>query len=180
MSTNRVLILHGWGGSDYPHWQANYASKIAKDYGCVYFPLLDNPHFPDKNRWLKRLEDIMSWYQPNSVITHSLGTILWFWYANKEDAIKVDNLILVAPPSIHCTIDTVSTFFPYPIPENLHAKKSWLIGSDNDQYLLVDELKELSAKLDIDPIILKDAGHINGESGYGEFEALDTILKEIL
>ncbi|HIC78956.1 MAG TPA: serine hydrolase family protein, partial [Sulfurovum sp.] len=31
--SDRVLILHGWGGSDAPHWQSELASEIAKNYG---------------------------------------------------------------------------------------------------------------------------------------------------
>ena len=45
----KTLLLHGWGGSDEPHWQAWLAGEIAKDYGMVAFPLLENPHFPTKN-----------------------------------------------------------------------------------------------------------------------------------
>jgi predicted alpha/beta hydrolase family esterase len=59
MSTeDKVLILHGWGGSDAPHWQAELAGTIAKAYGTVSFPLLDNCHFPSKNRWVKQLKEI--------------------------------------------------------------------------------------------------------------------------
>jgi len=43
--SHKTLILHGWGGSDSPHWQAKLASEIAKNYGTVSFPLLDNCHF---------------------------------------------------------------------------------------------------------------------------------------
>jgi len=52
----KVLLLHGWGGSDYPHWQSWIAGEIAKDYGQVAFPLLDQPHFPTKNRWMKQVK----------------------------------------------------------------------------------------------------------------------------
>jgi len=55
----RVLILHGWGGSDYPHWQSHLASSVAKSYGTVSFPLLSNCHFPSKNRWLRELKQIL-------------------------------------------------------------------------------------------------------------------------
>jgi len=53
---DKVLILHGWGGSDAPHWQAELAAEIAKNYGTVSFPLLDNCHFPSKNRWIKQVK----------------------------------------------------------------------------------------------------------------------------
>jgi len=69
----RVLILHGWGGSDYPHWQAKLASKLACNYKAVYFPLLKNPHFPSRNSWLKQLDEIMEWFKPTIVVCHSLG-----------------------------------------------------------------------------------------------------------
>jgi len=48
---NKILLLHGWGGSDYPHWQAWLASELAKDYGTVSFPLIQHPHYPHINRW---------------------------------------------------------------------------------------------------------------------------------
>jgi len=49
------LILHGWGGSDYPHWQAKLASEIAKNYGCVYFPKFTDVDNPKLDIWLKEL-----------------------------------------------------------------------------------------------------------------------------
>jgi len=27
----KVLLLHGWGGSDFPHWQSWLAGEIAKE-----------------------------------------------------------------------------------------------------------------------------------------------------
>ena len=35
------------------------AGEIAKDYGTVSFPLLDNPHFPSKNRWIKQVKALI-------------------------------------------------------------------------------------------------------------------------
>ena len=76
--SDRVLILHGWGGSDYPHWQAELAGKIACNYGMVAFPLLKNPHFPSRNVWLKQLRKLIAEFKPNIVVCHSLGSTLWF------------------------------------------------------------------------------------------------------
>jgi uncharacterized protein len=33
----KVLLLHGWGGSNYPHWQSWLAAELAKNYGKVSF-----------------------------------------------------------------------------------------------------------------------------------------------
>ncbi len=56
---DKVLILHGWGGSDAPHWQAELAAEIAKNYGTVSFPLLDNCHFPSKKKWLEQVKTLL-------------------------------------------------------------------------------------------------------------------------
>ena len=111
------MILHGWGGSDMPHWQAHLASHLAKDYGDVYFPLLDNCHFPSKNRWIKQVKEILSSYKPDIVVCHSLANTLWFWLA-QEDIDSVKKLYMVSPPSLSCTIDTLKSFFPVILPKD--------------------------------------------------------------
>ena len=47
----KVLLLHGWGGSDYPHWQSWLAGEIAKDYGTVSFFKFSDYNFPDLDTW---------------------------------------------------------------------------------------------------------------------------------
>ncbi len=41
----KVLLLHGWGGSDTPHWQSWLAGEIAKDYRKVSFFWSSNAYF---------------------------------------------------------------------------------------------------------------------------------------
>ena len=55
----KVLLLHGWGGSDYPHWQSWLASEIAKDYGTVSFLRLKNPDAPKKSEWMHQLKEAL-------------------------------------------------------------------------------------------------------------------------
>ncbi len=108
---NKVLILHGWGGSDAPHWQAELAAAIAKEYGTVSFPLLDNCHFPSKNRWVKQLKEILEDFKPDTVVCHSLANTLWFWLC-QEEVSSVKRLFMVSPPSLTTDVDTIKTFFP--------------------------------------------------------------------
>ncbi|DAB39798.1 MAG TPA: hypothetical protein CFH81_06095 [Sulfurovum sp. UBA12169] len=176
MSTqNKVLILHGWGGSDAPHWQAELAATIAKNYGTVSFPLLDNCHFPSKNRWTKQLKSILEDFKPDTVVCHSLGNTLWFWLSqNKIPAIK--RLFLVSPPSLATQIETIKTFFPCPLPDTLHAKEVTMIVSDNDPYITPDEARKIAGHFGIMPIILHNAGHINTDSGYGKWELIEKLV----
>jgi len=166
----KVLILHGWGGSDYPHWQSWLAGEIAREYGTVSFPLLDNPHFPNKNRQTRQVQTLLGEFRPDTVICHSLANVIWFHLCHAGEIAPVRRLLLVAPPSSGCQIKTIRHFFPYPIPENLFASESMLVTSTNDPYLTPEEAAALQKALGIEMKILENAGHINAESRYGRWE----------
>ncbi len=176
MSTPKTLLLHGWGGSDYPHWQAWLAGQLASNYGTVSFPLLDNPHYPSRNRWIKQAKKSLKDFKPETVVCHSLGCTLWFWLS-QERLETLKHLILVAPPSIETSIDTISTFFPLTLPETLYAQKIDLVASDNDPYIKIDEAKEMSKQYNANLITLKNAGHINAESDFGEWEQMLNLVR---
>ena len=173
---DRVLLLHGWGGSDDPHWQALLAGKIATNYGTVCFPLLDNCHFPSKNRWLKQTKEIIARFQPTTVVCHSLGNTLWFWLCQEPNIPTLQRLIMVSPPSLNTTEKTIKSFFPCQIPNNIHAKNIELIVSDNDPWISIDESKEIADAIGANYTLIENAGHINADSGYGEWELIDNML----
>ncbi len=172
----RVLILHGWGGSDFPHWQSWLAGEVAKDYGCVSFLKLSNIDLPDKDEWINELKHELEEFKPNIVICHSVANILWFHICNEGKIREVEHLFLVVPPSLKCDIKELESFFPCEIPTKLYAKKPLLITSTNDPYMTMQEADELQKALNIEMLVLQNAGHINSESGYGEWPwMLETI-----
>jgi len=173
----KVLILHGWGGSDTPHWQAELAAEVAKNYGTVSFPLLDNPHFPSKNRWIKQVKTILEEFKPDTVVCHSLGCTLWFWLA-QEEIIEIERLFLISPPSHYTELDTIKSFFPVPMPRTLKAKKSYLFVSDNDEYISTDEAEKMAMSYHTPLEIIPNAGHINADSGYGKWEFIEKLILE--
>ena len=177
---DKILILHGWGGSDAPHWQAELAGTVAKHYGTVSFPLLDNCHFPSKNRWLKQLKTILEAYKPNTIVCHSLANTLWLWLCSDEafmDTLgEVQRLFMVSPPSLQTDIETIKTFFPCPLPKTLYAKETHLIVSDNDPYIDLSEAQGLASHCNIPLSILANAGHINADSGYGKWGLIENLV----
>ena len=177
MSHNdKVLILHGWGGSDAPHWQAELSCEIAKNYGTVSFPLLDNCHFPSKNRWLKQVKQILKDFQPDTVVCHSLANTLWFWLCQEEEMQTVERLFMVSPPSLTTEEKTIKTFFPCEIPKNIYAKKIYMLVSDNDPWVTVEEASHIAQHYNIPLKIIKNAGHINTDSGYGKWELIEKLV----
>ncbi len=175
---NKVLILHGWGGSDFPHWQAHLAMELAKNYGTVSFPLIQHPHYPDKKRWLMQLKSIMEEFQPDIAVCHSLANTLWFWYQKEEKKCRVKNLYMVSPPSLDTDLPTLSTFFPASLPDDIGAGHATLIVSDNDPYIDLEEAIHISQSINASLVTLSGAGHINTESGYGKWKLIEQLVME--
>lgn len=174
----RVLILHGWGGSDFPHWQSWLAAEVAKDYGCVSFLKFGNFDFPDKDVWMQELLQEIEEFKPTVVVCHSLANILWFHLCNDTKITSVRKLFLVAPPSLSCSIEELGSFYPCRVSAALNAKEALLVVSTNDPYMSLYEAKELQKILNIPIKIIENGGHINTASGFGEWKWIFEAIKE--
>jgi len=173
----KTLILHGWGGSDWPHWQAWLAAELAKDYGTVSFPLIQHPHFPHLNRWKKEVEAHLADFRPDTVVCHSLANTLWFHLCNEGKIEPVKKLVLVSPPRPDCDIETIKSFFPVELPENLFAESATLVVSTDDPYLTPEEAWKMQEALGIPMKTIEKGGHINAESGFGPWPWMLEFLK---
>lgn len=174
----RVLILHGLGGSDFPHWQANLARDLIKENYIVSFPAFPSRNNPKLEEWKDFLKKELAYFKPDIVVCHSLANVLWFHTCDELD-IKLEKLILVAPVSRNRSIEEAKTFYPYPIAKDLKASQIIMIGSTNDPYMSEEETRELQIKLNVDIKIMENAGHINASSGFGKLDfALEFIKKE--
>ena len=176
--SRRVLVLHGLGGSDYPHWQAQLSADLIKQNTIVSFPSMPNRDNPKLEEWKEFVKSEIKHFNPTVVVCHSLANILWFHICEELD-IQLDKLMLVAPVRPTCDIKEIAEFFPYPIPKDLKSKEVIMAASTNDPYMNVEEAIRLQSKLGIGMKLLEDAGHINADSGYGKLDcALDWINRE--
>jgi len=175
---DRVLLLHGWGGSDFPHWQSYLASEIAKDYGCVSFLKFSDFDFPKLDAWRDEMLKEIEEFKPTTIVCHSLANTLWFILCNEDALQEVEKLFLVAPPSLNTDIEELKEFFPIKLPKKLYAKKTLIVTSTNDPYLTQDEAKQMQQVLKVDMEVLEDAGHINADSGFGKWEWMLEKIKQ--
>lgn len=174
----RVLILHGWNGSEPPHWQEWLAKKLESEGIVVSFPELPDKDHPDKEAWIATALGEIERFKPNAVVCHSLGCTLWFHIVNNHTVEGIEKLLLVSPPYNKTEIPTIATFFPVETPKTLQAAESLMIVSDDDPYLSMKQAGDLFQTLDIKTKILQEAGHINAESGFGPLPpAYDFLIK---
>lgn len=162
----KVLILHGWHGSDEPHWQAWLAKELVVENCIVAFPRLSDNLRPDKERWIGEALEAFEDLRPDVVVLHSLGNTLWFHLCERL-ACRVKKLLLCAPPRDLGDLPEVATFFPSPIPSDLHAVEALMVVSDTDPYMSLSESQGLSEALGVPLHVLRDAGHINTAAGFG-------------
>ena len=172
-----ILILHGWGGSDAPHWQAWLAKELHHLGYQVHFPELHDRELPLLQDWLAILHHHITTNPPEILITHSLGNMLFLHYQERYGVIALEKLLLVAPVSQKCKLAELQEFFPYPTPTH-NAQKSLLIGSTNDPYISKEETHQLGSILSCQVKILEDAQHINADSNYGAWPfALSWVIE---
>lgn len=167
---DKILILHGLGGSHAPHWQHWLAQELVQENKIVAFPTLENEDNPSYEAWKLQVKKLLKEYRPNILVCHSLACSLWLRLcAEREITYFLQKLILVAPPTLSLDLKETQSFFPFNIPENLFAKEALLITSNNDPYMEKEEAKDLASKLDVTHLVLENAGHINADSGFGEW-----------
>lgn len=176
--SKRVLILHGLGGSDYPHWQACLAADLIKQHYVVSFPSFPKRDNPQLEEWKTTLKKEIEHFKPDYVICHSLANVLWFHTCDELD-IKLEKLMLVAPVSRNRVVEAAQSFYPYPIAKDLKAEDIIMLASTNDPYMTENEALDLKEALNVEINVMKDAGHINADSGFGSHDfALEWLTKE--
>ncbi len=162
----KVLILHGWHGSDAPHWQSWLAQELVVTGNIVAFPQLSDKTAPDLQTWLTEARETFEALRPDVVICHSLANVLWFHLCPRLHH-RVKKLLLCAPPRDLSDHPEVASFFPAVLPETLHAQEVLMCVSDDDPYMSLDESEALAETLGVPLNVLHGAGHINAASGFG-------------
>lgn len=174
MNQESFLIIHGLGGSGLDHWQTWLADELSKRNYHVCYPTFSNFDSPNKEIWMEELSFAMKTIPEKhtlTVITHSLGCLLWLHYTaahNKRIAMKA---ILVAPPSSTIILQEAKTFFPVPLNSgslSRAAEETLLVHSSNDPYCSMEDSKNY-INLGAPTITLPNMGHINPQSGYGKW-----------
>lgn len=182
-----VIIIHGTGGNPEGNWFPWLKSELEKLDCKVFVPKFPTPIDQSLENWLNVFKEYRQYLDENSIIIgHSLGpAFLLNVLENLKHPIKCSFFIsgfigLINNPEFDELNKTfaVQQFNWDKIKNN--CKKFVVINSDNDPYVPLEKGKELAKNLDTELIILKNAGHINKESGYVKFDFLLKKIKEQL
>ncbi len=171
-----VLILPGWQNSGPDHWQ----SRWERLHGYQRVSQHDWMH-PLRGDWMAQLEEaVLAAPAPVVLAAHSLGCVLTAaWAAHSRHTHKVAGALLVAPgdPEREALRAVLTSWSPVvlqalPFP-------SILLGSQNDPYCSAARARQFAGAWGSEFVDYGMAGHINAESGLGDWPAGHALLQRL-
>ncbi len=172
----RVLVLPGWLNSGAAHWQSRWQALHG-------FERVDQADWdwPRRGDWMARLEEVLlESPQPALLVAHSLGChLVAAWAAHSRHADRVRGALLVAPPDLEREDmpPQVTTWRPaqgqrLPFPATL-------VYSEDDPFAAAAAAQALARAWGAQAVCVGPRGHINGDSGLGDWPEGLALLRRL-
>jgi predicted alpha/beta hydrolase family esterase len=158
----RFIIVPGWRDSGPGHWQSLWAERLSNAVRVRQ----DDWITPSRKSWVATLSNtILLQDEPVVIVAHSLGCIATT-HLPPEAAERIQGALLVAPadPERRAVLSDFA-----PVPYQKLPYRSVLVASSNDPYCPVRLAGAYARAWGSEFVRLQDAGHINVESGHGEW-----------
>ena len=167
-----LIIIPGWRDSGPGHWQSLWAEQIP---GAVRVQQ-DDWITPSRKAWITSItQTILSQPGPVVVAAHSLGCIATT-HLPPEAAARIQGALLVAPADPERR-GVLADFAP--VPYQALPYRSILVASNNDPYCPVRTAGAYARAWGSEFVRLQNAGHINIESGHGEWPLGLALLQSL-
>jgi predicted alpha/beta hydrolase family esterase len=169
----RVVIVPGWRGSGSGHWQSLWAARVP---GALRVEQADWL-FPSRQAWVDQLADVIL-AQPASVVlaAHSLGCIAAA-HLPSQVAERISGALLVAPADPERR-GALADFAP--VPFHKLPYRSILVASSKDPFCPIRLAGAYARAWGSEFVRVQDAGHINAESGHGQWPLGLALLQSLL
>lgn len=179
MKPENILILPGWQNSGPGHWQSRWEAL----HGWRRVEQHDWMR-PRRGDWVARLEDVVLSCEGGDhsvvLVAHSLGCLLAAaWAQVSRSTVRVQGALLVAPGDAER--DELRPVLPSwsPIVRERLPFPAILVGSRNDPYCSVERAAGLARDWGARFVDLGERGHINAESGLGDWPEGLALLHEL-
>lgn len=174
-----VLVLPGWQNSGPRHWQTLWEQQ-----NPIFLRVQQRDwEFPHREWWLERITaEVKQAPAPIVFAAHSLGCIaLAHWCkAAPGEVGKIKGALLVAPADVDSKDAPKQTKDFAPVPRDPLPFPSILVASSNDPYLKLERGHELARAWGSRFVDIGAAGHINGESGLGDWPEGKRLLRHLI
>lgn len=175
-----ILILPGLFNSGEGHWQTVWESMLPNAQRVQQY----NWDSPRRADWVATLDAAIAAIDgPVIIAAHSLGCALTAWWSSQHGsaphATKVKGALLVAPPDVERADfpEFVSGFAP--MPHNALPFKTTVVASSDDPWCALQRAQSYATAWGAQFQNIGPFGHINGESGLGDWENGRSWLAEL-
>lgn len=177
MTAPTVLLLPGWQDSGPGHWQSRW-ERLYGDRRVQQHDWLR----PLRGDWSVQLEEaVLAADAPVLLAAHSLGCILVAaWAAHSRSTAKVRGALLVAPGDLER--EDLRELIPgwAPIVRRRLPFPATLVAADDDPYCEAARSRGMAVDWGARFIGAGARGHLNAESGLGDWPEGRTLLDDLL
>jgi hypothetical protein len=169
---SRILIVPGWRDSGPGHWQSLWEERIPGVARVVQ----DDWASPKRAAWVASLARlVLESPEPVVIVAHSLGCIATT-HLPPEAAARVRGALLVAPadPERRAALADFA-----PVPHAPLPYRSIVVASSNDPYCPIRLAGAYSRAWGSEFVRMQNAGHINIDSGHGEWPLGLALLQSL-
>ncbi|MPT52960.1 serine hydrolase family protein [Delftia tsuruhatensis] len=173
MNPHRIIIVPGWRNSGPDHWQSLWAQQLPHAERVEQ----DDWLVPHRDPWVAALEQlVLSRPEPVVLAAHSLGCITAA-HMGPEASARVQGALLVAPadPERRAQLADFA-----PVPYAPLPYRSVLVASSNDPYCPIRRAGAYARAWGSEFVRLQNAGHINVESGFGDWPLGLALLQSLM
>lgn len=168
----RFIIVPGWRDSGPGHWQSLWAERL----GDAVRVQQDDWITPSRQAWVASIaRTILLQTEPVVIVAHSLGCIATT-HLPADAAARIQGALLVAPADPERR-SILSDFAP--VPARKLPYRSVLVASSNDPYCPVRLAGAYARAWGSEFVRIQDGGHINIESGHGEWPLGAALLQSL-
>ena len=170
-----LVIVPGWRNSGPGHWQSLWAQRLP---GAVRVEMSeDDWQRPKRSVWVQAIaRTVLAQPGPVVVAAHSLGCIATT-HLPSEAARRISGALLVAPADPERR-GVLADFAP--VPYQPLPYRSVVVASTNDPFCPVRTAGAYARSWGSEVVRLQNAGHINVESGHGEWPLGLALLQSLL
>ena len=168
-----VLIVPGWRDSAPGHWQSLWAHALPGALRTVQ----DDWETPQRESWVGTLVgQILAAPGPVVIAAHSLGCIATA-HLPQQAVQRIRGALLVAPadPERRAALQDFA-----PVPHERLPYRSIVVASSDDPYCSVRLAGAYARAWGSEFVRLTGAGHINVESGHGDWPLGLALLQSLL
>ena len=170
-----VLILPGLHNSGPDHWQSRWESTNPEFRRVMQ----DDWQRPGCADWIARLDAAVLATPDAVLVAHSSSCALVAHWAGRRGSGSVHGALLVAPSDPEAASYPAGPTGFAPMPLDRLPFPTVVVASTDDQYVSEDRARTFAAAWGSRLVIAGDAGHINSQSGLGDWPAGFALLQEL-